>query len=241
MRLNLTGGEERLRTPETGADLIKYRGIVMDALVGAFLGILAIGLVLIVIPLTFWISTYNNLVALRQNVEESWSAVETELRRRYDLIPNLVETVKGYAMHEKDTLEAVIQARNSGIKALGSPQKAELATKDFSQALGRLLSITEAYPQLQANDNFKSLQKELADTETNLSRARRFYNANVKDLNTVVEMFPSNIVANHSGFTKKVYFGIDNPDAFEAPKLSFSSTPESDAVKIKLKETEKTE
>ncbi len=212
----------------------------MDGVVGAFLGVLAIGVFFIICLVMYWIGTYNKLVGLRQNVEESWSAVETELRRRYDLIPNLVETVKGYASHEKETLESVVQARNSGMKSLNSPAEAELANKDFSLALGRLLSITEAYPQLQANDNFKNLQRELSDTETNISRARRFYNANVKDLNTAVEMFPSNIVANHSGFTKRVYFGIDNPDAFEAPKLSFSAGSD-EGVKIKLKETEKTE
>src|SRR5579885_1092819 len=143
----------------------------MDGVVGAFLGVLAIGVFFIICLVMYWIGTYNKLVGLRQNVEESWSAVETELRRRYDLIPNLVETVKGYASHEKETLESVVQARNSGMKSLNSPAEAELANKDFSLALGRLLSITEAYPQLQANDNFKNLQRELSDTETNISRA----------------------------------------------------------------------
>lgn len=212
----------------------------MDALIGGFLGVFAIAVVFIVVVVGYWISTYNKLVGLRQNVEESWSAVQTELRRRYDLIPNLVESVKGYASHEKGTLEAVIAARNSGIKSIGSPVEAELASKDFSQALGRLFSLTEAYPQLQANDNFKTLQKELADTETNIARARRFYNANVRDLNSAVEMFPSNIIANRSGFSKKVYFGIEDPDAFDAPKLSFAPAPDADeGQRIRLTEKEK--
>ncbi len=214
----------------------------MDALIGGFLGVLAIGVIFIFMLVGYWITTYNKLVSLRQNVEEAWSAVETELRRRYDLIPNLVESVKGYAAHEKGTLEAVISARNSGIKSIGSPVEAELASKDFSQALGRLFSLTEAYPQLQANDNFKALQKELAETETNIARARRFYNANVRDLNSAVEMFPSNIIASRSGFSKKVYFGIEDPDAFDAPKLSFSPPADADeGQRIRLTEKEKAE
>lgn len=195
-------------------------------------------LALLVLLVLYFIGTYNQLVALRQNVRESWSAIETELRRRFDLIPNLVETVKGYASHEHNTLEAVIAARNKGLT--GGPQAAAEAANQLSGALGRLMALSEAYPDLKANQNFNQLQAELGETETRISQARRFYNANVREYNTTIESFPTCIVANSGGFRPEVYFGIDNADAFEPVKISFDSgRSEAEGSTIKLKTSEK--
>lgn len=201
--------------------------------------ILAVIALVVLAPVFFSIGTYNKLVSLRQNLQESWSGIETELRRRYDLIPNLVEVVKGYATHEKETLESVIAARNSGMKAIGSPAESELASKDFSLALGRLFSVTESYPQLQANENFKELSAQLSGIEHNIAQARRFYNANVREMNMACESFPSNIVANAFNFKRGVYFGIDNPDAFDPPKVTFSGRPQDEAPRIHIGDIEK--
>jgi LemA protein len=179
--------------------------------------------------------TYNRLVVMRQNVRESWSAVETELRRRFDLIPNIVETVKGYASHERDTLEAVIQARNSAASALGSPEAQAGAQNMLTGALGKLFALSEAYPQLKANENFNQLQGELAETETRISQARRFYNANVRDYNSAIESFPNNTFATGFGFTSQPYFGIDNPEAFEPVAVNFGGTKSATSQSISLK------
>lgn len=195
-------------------------------------------LALLVLTVLYFIGTYNQLVAARQNVRESWSAIETELRRRFDLIPNLVETVKGYAGHEHSTLEAVIAARNKGMSSAG-PQVAAEAANQLSGALGRLIALSESYPDLKANQNFNQLQNELGETETRISQARRFYNANVREFNTTIESFPACIVANTGGFRPEVYFGIDNPDAFEPVKISFSDANKADGATIKLKSSEK--
>src|SRR5579884_3325453 len=126
------------------------------------------------------VGIYNNLVSLKQQVQEAWSAIDTELRRRFDLIPNLVETVKGYASHERDTLEGVMRARNATVT--NGPLDAQVASQNaLTAALGRLMVVAENYPQLKANENFTSLQNELTETETRISQARRFYNANVKE------------------------------------------------------------
>jgi LemA protein len=181
-----------------------------------------IGLVVGAIVLALLVvATYNNLVSLRQQVQEAWSAIDTELRRRYDLIPNLVETVKGYASHERETLEAVMRARNATV--MQGPLEAQVASQNaLSNALGRLMAVAEAYPQLQANSNFTQLQSELTETETRISQARRFYNANVKEYNTACEMFPSSLIASSFGFHPKPYYGIDNAAAFEPVAVNFS-------------------
>jgi LemA protein len=191
----------------------------------SFLAWLAIFFVLLSLYL---IATYNRMVVMRQNVKESWSAIETELRRRFDLIPNIVETVKGYASHEKDTLEAVIRARNSAVSNLGSPEALSGSQNVLSNALGRLIALSEAYPQLKANENFNQLQAELAETETRISQARRFYNANVRDYNAAVQSFPNVLFAGAMGFKSEVFFGIEDPAAFEPVKVSFDS-PKSDS------------
>jgi LemA protein len=182
--------------------------------------------------------TYNRLVMMRQNVRESWSAIETELRRRFDLIPNLVETVKGYASHEHDTLQAVIQARNSAISTMGSPEASANAQNMLSGALNKLFALSEAYPQLKANENFNQLQVELGETETRISQARRFYNANVREYNATIESFPNVLFAPSMGFINQPYFGIDNPDAFEPVAVSFGSSQSSGAQSISLKTSE---
>lgn len=176
----------------------------------------------IALLLLFSVGTYNALVRLRQHVRESWSAIDTELKRRYDLIPNLVETVKGYASHERETLDAVIQARTRAVASTGSPGEQAAAENPLVQALGRLFAVAEAYPELKANQNFVELQRQLQDTEDRIQAARRFYNANVRELNTRVEVFPSNLVASTFGFQQEEFFEIDEI-AREAPQVEFGS------------------
>jgi|SRR5277367_3185930 len=192
--------------------------------------------IFLVILLFYLIATYNRLVVMRNNVKESWSAIETELRRRFDLIPNIVETVKGYASHERETLEAVIKARNSAVSNLGSPEALAGSQNVLSNALGKLIALSEAYPQLKANENFNQLQAELADTETRISQARRFYNANVRDYNSALESFPNVLFAVPMGFKPQVFFGIEDPAAFEPVKVSFDAAKaDSSSQSIKLK------
>jgi len=201
-----------------------------------------IGLALIVgIPFLVFVSIYNKLVKLRQGVRESWSAIQTELQRRFDLIPNLVEVVKGYAQHERSTLEEVIKARNAAISAQESPESLAQANRVLSSALRDVFALSEAYPQLKANENFKELQDQLEQTETRISQARRFYNANVRELNNACEMFPSAVVARAQGFKPEVYFGLEDPDAYMPVKISGLATPSSpgDEAGSTIKLTEK--
>ncbi len=176
---------------------------------------------LVVIVAVYAISAYNGLVRLRNLVQEAWQQIDVQLQRRYDLIPNLVETVKGYAAHERETLEAVTQART--VAATPGSSVAEQGQQEgiLTQALGRLFAVAEAYPDLKANQNFLELQRELTNTEDTIAASRRFYNANVRDLNTKVEVFPSNIVASIFGFSRADYFEIDTPEARQAPTVSF--------------------
>lgn len=169
----------------------------------------------------FLVAIYNGLVALRNRSEQAWSDVDVQLKRRYDLIPNLVETVKGYASHEKETFEKVVQARNSAMNAQGPGEQAQ--SENFLQdALKNLFALSESYPELKANQNFLDLQNELSGIEENIQMARRYYNAVVRDLNTKVETVPSNIIANMFGFTKKEYFELDSPEEKAPPQVSFS-------------------
>ena len=166
------------------------------------------------------VGVFNSLVRSRNRVKESWSDIDVQLKRRYDLIPNLVETVKGYAAHESGTLDKVIQAR---AKAMGAQTVAEHAQAEnmLTGALKSLFALSEAYPQLRAVESFPKLQDELADTENKIQAARRFYNTNVLSLNTRVEQFPSNIVASMFGFKKEVFFEIANAAEKEPIKVSF--------------------
>jgi LemA protein len=178
------------------------------------MGTTLIVLLVVVAVIAFMvIGIYNRLVRTRQNVRESWSAIDTELRRRYDLIPNLVETVKGYATHERETLENVIKARNAAIANTGSPADQAQTENMLTGALRQVFALSEAYPQLRANENFNQLQAQLGETETRISQARRFYNANVREMNTAIESFPSSLIASNFGFRPEQYFEIDEPAA----------------------------
>ena len=186
-----------------------------------FLLILLAVLVLLVL---YVIVTYNGLVRCRQQVEEAWSTINTQLKRRYDLIPNLVETVKGYATHEKETLENVIKLRNTAISATGVDGKAK-AENGLSGALKSLFALSENYPDLKANTNFQELQQELSDTETKIQATRQFYNTVVLEFNTRVESFPTNLIARQFGFTKTTFFTLDEEEAkkvTQAPQVKFN-------------------
>ncbi len=162
-----------------------------------------------VLVLLYVIVTYNSLVRLRNRIQNAWAQIDVQLRRRYDLIPNLVETVKGYAKHERDTLEAVTQARANAINAQGPADQAR-AENMISGALKSLFAVSEAYPDLKANQNFLSLQEELSGTEGRISYARQYYNDAVLRMNTKIQSFPSNILAGMFGFKEHEYFEADD-------------------------------
>ena len=175
-----------------------------------------------VIAVIFLWSTYNRLILLRNRMKEAWSDIEVLLKRRYDLIPNLVEVVKGYAAHEKSTLEAVIKARNMAVSASNKTIEEQAKSENFlSGTLKSLFAVTENYPDLKANVNFLELQRELVDTENKIQSSRRFYNTNVLALNTKIEMFPSNIIANFFNFEKGQFFNLENKEEKEPVKVSF--------------------
>lgn len=174
--------------------------------------------ILILLPIIYVIATYNTLVALRNHISESWSDVDTELQRRYELIPNLVETVKGYAKHERETLEKVIELRNQCQADKGSIHHQEGSERQLVVGVQRLMAIAEDYPDLKANQNFMQLQKELVNTEDRIQVARRFYNGNVRDYRNKVEAFPSNLIANGFGFKPHDFFDVD-PAVREAPSV----------------------
>jgi LemA protein len=153
---------------------------------------------------------YNLLVRIRQQVRESWSGIDTELKRRYDLVPNLVETVKGYAAHERQVLEAVTEARTRAQSSSGSPGAQAKDEKELVDSMRRLLAVAEDYPDLKASAHYLSLQQELANTEDRIQAARRFYNGNVRDLNTRIEVFPSNLIAAMFSFAKEEYFEVES-------------------------------
>ncbi len=169
------------------------------------------------------VTVYNALVRARQMVQEAWSGIDVQLKRRADLIPNLVETVKGYASHEKEALERVteMRARAQNVSA-GDIQGRAAAEGMLSQALGRLLAVAEAYPDLKASQNFTELQRSLETTEGEIQMARRYYNGAVRQLNTKVESFPSNLVATQFGFRLADYFELENPNDRKLPKVAFS-------------------
>ncbi len=184
-------------------------------------------LLVIVVGLALWFfGAYNGLIKLRNLVQEAWAQIDVELKRRHDLIGNLVETVKGYAAHERGTLEAVTQARAAAMAPGQSPGQAAKTEAALSQALVRLNAVTEAYPDLKANQNFSALQAELGATEDRIASARRYYNANVRELNTKVESIPTNFVAGIASVTKAEYFELDSGSVErEAPKVSFDPAP----------------
>jgi LemA protein len=168
-------------------------------------------LILLVVIVGFLWATYNGLVSLRNRIEAAWAQIEVQLKRRHDLIPNLVETVKGYAAHESGTLEKVIQARNAAVSAKGVAGAAA-AESGLSRSLGGLFALGEAYPDLKANSNFMQLQEELAGTESKIAYARQYYNDEVRTYNTKVQSFPSNLIANRFAFKIREYFETDEAE-----------------------------
>ena len=172
------------------------------------------------VVLIWAMGTYNVLIRLRNQCRESWSGIDTELKRRYDLIPNLVETVKGYAQHEQETLRQVTEARSRAVASTGSPGSQARDENVFVDAIRQLLAVSERYPDLKANDEFLKLQGELVNTEDRIQAARRFYNANVRDLNTRIEVFPSNVVGKVFGFQKEEYFEVEDSGVRQPPAVT---------------------
>lgn len=167
-----------------------------------------------------FVGIYNSLVRLRNTSDQSWSDIDVQLKRRHDLVPNLVETVKGYAAHERNTFEKVVEARNAAMQASSPADKAQ-AENALQATLRSLFALAESYPELKANQNFVELQKELTNIEEQIQLSRRYYNAVVRDLNTKIESVPSNIVANTYGFKKKEYFELDSTEERKAPEVRF--------------------
>jgi LemA protein len=165
------------------------------------------------------VALYNRLIVLRNRVDNAWAQIDVQLKRRYDLIPNLVETVKGYAAHESKTLEAVVQARNMAMGAQGVAEQGQ-AENMLTGALKSLFALAEAYPDLKANQSFLDLQDKLADAENKIAYARQFYNDTVMSFNTAIQSFPANVLAGMLGFTAREYFEAE-PAAAEAPKVQF--------------------
>ncbi|NLE28046.1 MAG: LemA family protein [Phycisphaerae bacterium] len=177
-------------------------------------------LAIIVVLLLMVLFIYNNLVRLRMQVKNAWSQIDVQLKRRYDLIPNLVETVKGYATHEKETFERVIQARQQAISSRGVKEQAQ-AENMHTGALRQLFALSEAYPDLKANQNFLQLQEELTGTENKISFSRQYYNNVVQNYNTAIQVFPAVIFAGMFGFTKEDFFELENVQERSVPKVQF--------------------
>jgi LemA protein len=182
--------------------------------------VLIIGGGVLLVTLVWLIATYNRLVGVRQHIRESWSDIDVELKRRYELIPNLVETVKGYAKHERETLESVVALRNRA--AANHGPAGEQAADEAALALGvkQLFAVAESYPQLKADAHFLALQEELAVTEDRLAAARRFFNGNVRELNQLVESFPTTLVASMFGFERGDYFELSSEAERVVPRVS---------------------
>jgi LemA protein len=183
---------------------------------------LIIVLAIVAVAIIFVISIYNGLVRLKVQCDNAWSDIDVQLKRRYDLIPNLVETVKGYAGHEKSTLEGVVAARNQAMTVQGPAAKAQ-AEGVLATALRQVFALAEAYPQLRAVESFTQLQQTLNEIEDSVQNARRYYNAVVRDFNTKIAQFPSNIVAGMGNFKPREFFEISAPGEREVPKVSFGS------------------
>ena len=182
---------------------------------------------IVVLLLLIGVFMYNRFVSQRQAIRDAYANIDTELRRRYDLIPNLVETVKGYASHEKDTFERVTAARTAAMEAQGPAQQGQ-AENMLTQALRGLFAVAEAYPQLRAAENFQALQGELANTEDRIQVSRRFYNANVREYNERVQSVPSNVIAGMFGFKLEEFFEIEEGERAtvgQAPQVDFGSQP----------------
>jgi LemA protein len=187
---------------------------------------LIVVIVLVALLVIYGIVTYNRLVRLRTRAEEGFSDIDVQLKRRHDLIPNLVETVKGYAAHERQVFERVTAARSNAVAASGPEAQAQ-AENALTGALRQLFAVAEAYPELKASQNFIELQDELTDTEDKIQAARRFYNMTVRDLNITVDSFPSRVIAGMGNFPKREFFEVEDRAEREVPEVSFrtASTP----------------
>jgi LemA protein len=181
--------------------------------------LIVIVVVIVVLVLVF-VAMYNGLVKLRNRVDNAWSQIDVQLKRRHDLIPNLVETVKGYAKHEAETLEKVVQARNMAINAHGVAETAQ-AENMLTGALKSLFALSEAYPDLKANTNFLELQEELTSTEDRVAYSRQFFNDTVLKYNNKIQTIPSNVIAGMFNFTAREFFEVEEPEARNAPKVEF--------------------
>ena len=185
--------------------------------------VLLVLLAVVLVALVWGVATYNGFVRLRNLVQEAWRQIDVELHRRHDLIPNLVEAVKGYAAHERAVFEEVTAARAAAAAPGSSPAEQAAQENQLTAALGRLFAVAEAYPQLRASENFMALQAELTNTEDRIAAGRRFYNANVRQLNTKVETFPPNVIARWFGFTRAEYFETEDPAVRAAPRVDFGT------------------
>jgi LemA protein len=183
------------------------------------------GVVFLLVLLGFIVAivlTYNKLIGLRQRSEEAWSDIDVQLKRRTDLVPNLVETVRGYAAHEQNTLDQVVRARGAAVTAQ-TPEARAQAENQLTGALRQLFALAESYPDLKANQSYQDLQKSLGELEETIQSSRRYYNAVVRDLNTTIDSFPSNQVASFFRFAKRQYFELDRPEDRRVPQVSFRS------------------
>jgi LemA protein len=173
----------------------------------------------VLVPLIWLIATYNRFVRLRQHIRESWADIDVELRRRYDLIPNLVATVKGYAAHEKETLAMVVDLRNRAAASTGAYATQAADESALMRGVGRLFAVAEAYPQLKADAHFLELQRELSDTEDRIAAARRFFNGNVRDLNQLAATFPTSLVASMFGVQPETFFELSSDAERVVPRV----------------------
>jgi len=185
--------------------------------------------------LVYVVAVYNGLIRKRVRCEEGWSDIDVQLKRRYNLIPNLIETVKGYAKHEKETFENVTKARTAAMNNNGTPAEQAQSENMLAGALKSLFAVAENYPKLEANQNFLDLQQQLADTEDKIQASRRFYNGTVRDFNTAIQVFPKNIIAGMFKFEKREFFEIEDEEERKNIKVDFSEKEEKKEKKSKKK------
>lgn len=177
----------------------------------------------VLLPLIWFVATFNRFVRLRQHIKESWAGIDVELKRRWELIPNLVETVKGYASHEREVLERVVELRNRAAGPHGSAKEQAADESALGMGLKKLFAVAEAYPALKADRNFLELQQELANTEDRIAAARRFYNGNVREMNALVMTFPSNLIAGMFKFEQHSFFELDSAAERVVPRVTLGS------------------
>lgn len=182
--------------------------------------ILIVVAVVVLVPVIWWIAVYNRITNLKNTTRESWSDIDVELKRRYDLIPDLVETVKGYASHERETLERVVELRNTAMGNRGSADSQGRDEGRLGLAMRSLLAVAEAYPQLKSDANFRALQEELAITEDRIAAARRFFNGNVRDLRNILEAFPTSLVGGSMGVEMPTFFELDDEGERATPRVN---------------------